>query len=85
MLLSLTALEVGTRKSSLTSLRTSETNSFRDIFNYEVDFIASFILTYFSSTTFFKVFVCVSNLNSSTSLLKSESIAKVYDQKLHHT
>ena len=33
---------------------------------------------------FFKVCIWVSNLNSSTSLLKSEDIAKVHAQNLFH-
>ena len=71
-------------KISLRSLRTSDTNSFRDAFNDEIVFIASFIATCFSSTIFFKVFICVSNLNL-PSLLKSEGIAKVHYQNLLHT
>ena len=71
---------VGTSKISLTSLSTSDTNSFRDAFNDEIIFIASFIPTCFSSTIFLKVFIWVSNLNLSRSLLKSKDIAKVQDQ-----
>ena len=78
--LSLTALVVGTSKITLTRLSTSDTNSFRDAFNDEIIFIPSFIPTCFSSTIFFKVFIWVSNLNLSTSLIKSEAIAKVHDQ-----
>ena len=70
---------VGTSKISLTSLSTSDTNSLRDAFNDEITFIASFIPTCFSSTIFFKVSIWVSTLNLSTSLLKSEGIAKVHD------
>ena len=80
--LSLTALVVGTSKISLTSLSTSDTSSFRDAFNDEIIFIASFIPTCFSSTIFLKVFIWVSNLNLSRSLLKSKGIAKVQDQNL---
>ena len=76
---------VGTSKISLTSLSTSDTNSFQDAFNDEIIFIASFIPTYFSSTLFFKVFIWVSNLNLSTSLIKSEAIAKVHDQNFLYT
>ena len=82
--LSLTALVVGTSKISFTSLRTSDTNSFRVAFNDEIIFIASFIPTCFSSTIFLKVFIWVSNLNLPRSLLKSEDIAKVHDQNLLH-
>ena len=60
--LSLTALVVGTNKVSYTSLSTSDTNSFRDAFDDETIFIASFIPTCFSSTIFFKIFIWVSNL-----------------------
>ena len=48
-------------------------------------FIASFIPAFFSSSIFFKVFIWVSNLNLSRSLLKSEDIAKVHDQNFLHT
>ena len=41
--LSLTALVVGTSKISLTSFSTSDTINFRDAFNDEITFIASFI------------------------------------------
>ena len=80
--LSLTTLVLGTSKISLTSLRTSDINSFRDAFNDEIIFIVSFIPTCFSSTIFFKDFIWISNLNLSRSLLKSEDIAKVHDQNL---
>ena len=75
---------VGTSKISFTSLGTSDTDSFRDAFNDEIIFIASFIPTCFSSTIFLKVFIWVSNLNLSRSLLKSKDIAKVQDQNLLH-
>ena len=75
---------VGTSKISLTSLSTSDTKSFRDAFNDEIIFIVSFIPTCVSSATFFKVFIWVSNLNLSRSLLKSKDIAKVHDQNLVH-
>ena len=75
----------GTSKISLTSLITSDTNSFRDVFNDEITLIASLIPTCFSPTIFFKVFIWVSNSNLSTSLLKSGGIAKVYDQNLLQT
>ena len=75
---------VGTSKISFTSLSTSDTKSIRDAFNDEIIFIASFIPTCFSSTIFLKVFIWVSNLNLSRSLLKSKDIAKVQDQKLLH-
>ena len=75
---------VGTSKISFTSFITSDTNSFRDAFNDEIIFIASFIPTCFSSTIFLKVSIWVSNLNLSRSLLKSKDIAKVQDQNLLH-
>ena len=75
---------VGTSKISFTSLSTSDTKSIRDAFNDEIIFIASFIPTCFSSTIFLKVFIWVSNLNLSRSLLKSKDIAKVHDQNLVH-
>ena len=75
---------VDTSKISFTSLSTSDTKSIRDAFNDEIIFIASFIPTCFSSTIFLKVFIWVSNLNLSRSLLKSKDIAKVQDQKLLH-
>ena len=53
-------------------------------FNSEIIFIASFVPNCFSSTIFFKVFIQVSNLNLSNSLLKSEDIAIVHDQNLLH-
>ena len=68
---------VGTGKISFTSFNTSDTNSFRDAFNDKKIFIASFIPAFFSSAIFLKVFIWVSNLNSSRSLLKSKDIAKV--------
>ena len=73
---------VGTSKISLTSLSTSDTSSFRDAFNDEIIFIASFIPSCFSSAIFLKVFIWVSNLNLSRSLLKRKDIAKVQDQNL---
>ena len=75
---------MGTSKISLTSLRTSDTNSFQDAFNDEIIFIASFIPNCFLSATFFKVFIWVSNLNLPRSLLKSEDIAKVHEKNLLH-
>ena len=75
---------VDTSKISFTSLSTSDTNSFRDAFNGEIIFIASFIPTCFSSTIFLKVFIWVYNLNLSRSLIKSKTIAKVQDQNLLH-
>ena len=78
--LSLAALVVGTSNISFTSLSTSDTISFRDAFNDEIIFIASFISTCFSSTIFLKVFIWDANLNLSRSLLKSKNIAKVQDQ-----
>ena len=80
--LSLTALVLSTSKISLISLSTSAINSFRDVFNGEIIFIASFIPTCFSSIIFLEVFIWVSNLNLSRSLLKSKGIAKVQDQNL---
>ena len=71
---------VGTSQISLTSLSTSDTNSFRDAFNDEIISIAFFIPTCFSSTMFLEVFIWVSNLNLSRSLLKSKT--KVQDQNL---
>ena len=53
----LATLVVGTSKISLTSLSTSDTNSFRDAFNVAIIFIASFVPNCFSSTIFFKVFI----------------------------
>ena len=70
---------MGKLKNSLTSLSTSDTNSFGDAFNDEIIFISSFIPTCFSSTIFSKVFTWVSNLNLSRSLLKSKDLAKVHD------
>ena len=75
---------MGTSKISLTSLSTTNTYSFQNAFNDEIIFIASFIPTCFSSTIFLKVFIWVSNLSLSRSLLKSKDIAKVQDQKLLH-
>ena len=75
---------MGTSKIRLTSLSTSDTNSFRDAFDREIIFIASFVPNCFSSTIFFKAFIQVSNLNLFNSLLKSEDIAKVHDQNLLH-
>ena len=83
--LSLTALVVGTSKISFTSLRTSDTNSFRVAFNDEIIFIAFFIPTCFLSTIFLKVSISVGNLNLSRSSLKSKDIAKVQEQNLLHT
>ena len=48
---------VGTSKISLTSLSTSDTNSFRDALNDEIILIDSFISTCFSSAIFLKVFI----------------------------
>ena len=79
--LPLAALVVGTSKIRLASLSTSDTNCFRDAFNYEIMFIASCFL----SAIFFKAFIWVSNLNLSRSLLKSEDIAKVHGQNIHAT
>ena len=70
----------GTSKISFTSLSTSDTNSFRDAFNDQIIFIASFIPTCCSSTIFLNVFIWVSNLNLSRSLLESKDI--VQDQNL---
>ena len=67
---------------SFTSLSTSDTNSFRDAFNDEIIFIASFIPTCFSSAIFLKVFIWVYNLNLSRSSIKSKNIAKVQDHNL---
>ena len=75
---------MGTSKISLTSLRTSDNNSFRDVFNGEIIFIASFVSNCLSSTAFLKVFIWVSNLSLSNLLLKSEDIAKVHNQNLLH-
>ena len=75
---------VGTNKISFTSLSTSDTNCFRDAFNDEIIFIASFFPPCFSSTIVLKVFIWVSGLNLSRSLLKSKDIAKVQDQNLLH-
>ena len=61
---------VGTTKISSTSSSTSDTNSFQDAFNDEIIFIVSFIRTCFSSATFLQIFIWVSNLNLSRSLLK---------------
>ena len=70
---------LGTSKISFKSLSTSDVNSFRGAFNDEIIFIASFIPTCFSSTIFLKIFIWVSNLNLSRSLLKSKDIVKVQD------
>ena len=75
---------VGTSKISFTSLSTSDTKSIQDAFNDEIIFIASFIPTCFSSIIFLEVFIWVSNLNLSRSLLKTKDIAKVQDQNLLH-
>ena len=79
---SLTTLVGDTSNISLTSFGNLDTNSFRDAFNGKIIFIASFVPTCFSSTIFYKVFIWVSNLDLSKSLLKSEDIAKVHDQNL---
>ena len=50
----------------------------------KIIFIVSFCLSCFSSTIFFKVFIWVSNLNLSRSLLKNEDTAYVHDQNLLH-
>ena len=76
---------MGTSKISFTSLSTSGTNSFRDIFNDRTIFIASFIPACFLLPIFLKVFIWVSTLNLSRSLLKCKDIAKVQDQNLLHT
>ena len=68
--LSLAALVVGTSKISSTSSSISDASSFRDAFNDEIIFIVSFIPTCFSSATFLQIFIWVSNLNLSRSLLK---------------
>ena len=48
--------------------------------------IVSFITSCFLSTIFFKVFIWISQLHFSRSLLKREDIAKVHDQNpLHAT
>ena len=82
--LSLTALVLSTSKISLISLSTSDINSFRDVFNGEIIFIASFIPTCVSSIIFLKDFIWVSSLNLSRSLLQSKDIAKVQEQNLLH-
>ena len=69
---------------ALNGLSTSDTNSFRDAFNDEIIFIVCFIPTCFSSITFAKVFIWVSNLNLSRSLLKSKDIAKIHDQNFFY-
>ena len=74
---------MGTSKINLTILSTSDNKSFRDAFNDEIIFIASFIPTYFSSKYFSKFLF--ESLNLSRLLLKSEDIAKVHDQNLLHT
>ena len=78
----MTALVVGASKISLSTSGTA--NSFQDAFNGQIVFIASFVPNCFSSKIFFKVFIWVSNLNLSNSLLKSKDIAKVHDQNLLH-
>ena len=69
---------------ALNGLNTSDTNSFRDAFHDEIIFIVCFIPTCFSSITFAKVFIWVSNLNLSRSLLKSKDIAKIHDQNFFY-
>ena len=76
--LSLTALVAGTVTISLTSLSTSDTNSFWDAFSDKIIFKASFIPTCFPSTIWATVFSWVSNLNLCRSLLKSKTFAEVY-------
>ena len=56
--------------------------SFRDAFTGEIIFIASFVPVFHQQ--YFSVFTQVSNLNLSSSLLKSEDIAQVHDQNLQH-
>ena len=72
--LSLTALVVGAVKISLTSLSTSDTNSFSDGFNDEIIIVASFTPTCFSSTICIKFFSWVSNFYLCRSLLKNKEI-----------
>ena len=55
--LPMATLMVGASKISLTSLSTSDTNSFRDAFNGEIIFVASFVSNYFSSAIFLKAFI----------------------------
>ena len=74
---------MGTSKTSFTNFNTSDTNSFRDALNDKIIFIASFIPAFFHQL-FLKVFIWVSNLNLSRSLLKSKDIAKVQGQNLLH-
>ena len=74
---------MGTSKISFTNFNTSDANSFRDALNDKIIFIASFIPAFFHRL-FLKVFIWVSNLNLSRSLLKSKDIAKVQDQNLLH-
>ena len=66
-------------------LSTSYTNSFREAFHDEIICIVSFIPACFLSTTSFKDFIWVPNLNLSRSLLKSEDIARVHDQNFLET
>ena len=73
---------VGTSTISLTSLGTSDNNSFRDAFNDEIIFIASYVATCFLSAIFFKVFIWISNLNFFMSLINSEGITKVDDENI---
>ena len=75
---------MGTSKISFTSLSTSDTNSFRDVFNDRIIFIAAFIPACFLLPVFLKVFIWVSTLHLSRSLLKCKDIAKVQDQNLFH-
>ena len=82
--LSLAALVAGTVKISLTSLSSSDTNCFWDVFNDEIIVIASFIATCFSSTISVKFFSRISNLNLCRSLLKKKTFAEVYDPNLVH-
>ena len=85
---------VGTSKVSLTSLNTSETNSFQNAFNYEIILLLLLIPLVFYRQNFYLGLWIFEFLfgslgafyfNLSRSLLNSEYIAKVHDQNLLHS
>ena len=82
---SLKALVVGTVKISLTSLSTSNTNNFWDVFNDKIIVMVSFIPTTFLSTIRVEGFSWVSNLNLCRSLLKSKDLCWSSWPNLLHT
>ena len=85
---------VGTIKVSLTSLSTSETNSFQNAFNDEIILLLLlFPLVFYRQNFYLGLWIFgflfgslgVFYLNLSRSLLKSKYIAKVHDQNLLHS